>query len=460
MKNKTTLNTRYKLDIEVLSPVAINDGGTLSPLVDYFVSEGELHYVDEQEFQKLLAEDELVANRYEQQLVKTSKDGADGFLPDVIQSKEKLYLISNGKKVQFNGEKTLGFKTIVKSNGKAYIPGSSLKGAIKNAYLFYWLEKEVEGQKELALFIKDFKNRNDHKDKEKTIQRFVDVIQKKAFGIKDGYLYQPSSHLMLSDSSVLEFSDMAVANVTKQSLKERIEDWDLHTQEYIKIGAKLSFVLNINNMGEDWKDFNPSNAFVSLMNKSQEDLTEFFGVLNYYHNSLEQFIDGFDVEKHIVHVNSNEAILYVGGNKGIYKTTVLLAIRKYCENNGHEFFKLFGDLLQRKKAKGYQDFPNSLSHINGQRLGMLRIRDLNNDRYIQVSDKRYDELDLKSGNAVEGILQNIGKPNSKVLVVVDGEEKEFLVGGAKAVLKERSNALQIGNKCVFYWRDNNYYFTK
>lgn len=451
MVNKTILNTRYNLNLEVISPIAINDGGTLSPLSDYFVSAGELHYVDEEAFQKLLAEDESIANRYEQLLVKTSKDGADDFLYKVIQSERKLSQISNGNKVPFYGDKTLGFKTIIKSNGKAYIPGSSLKGAIKNAYLFYWLEKE--GQEKLKQFVKKFIALKNKRDKENEIKRFVDDVQKKAFGIKEGYLYQPSSNISLSDSTVLEFVDIAVANVTKQSLKEKVEDWDLHTQEYIREGASVSFVLNINKTDDDWSKFDSSNSFVVLMQESQKDLTALFEVLNYYHNSLQQFTDGFDLEKTVVDVGSNEAILYLGSNKGIYKTTVLLAVRQYCESNGYEFRDEFGDFLQRKR-KGYQDFPNAISHLNGQRMGMVKISNQ------QVGGKIYDEATLKSGNAIEGIIKKIDKPNSVVLVNVEGKEQVFAVGGAKAFLKEKPNALQVGKKCVFYWRNSNYYFSK
>ncbi|MCO7724395.1 type III-A CRISPR-associated RAMP protein Csm5 [Myroides odoratimimus] len=453
MVNKTILNTRYNLNLEVISPVAINDGGTLSPLSDYFVSAGELHYVDEEAFQKLLAEDESIANRYEQLLVKTPKDGADDFLHKVIQSEAKLSRISNGNKVPFYGGKTLGFKTIIKSNGKAYIPGSSLKGAIKNAYLFYWLEKE--GQEELKQFVKKFIALKNKKEKEDEIKCFVDDVQKKAFGIKEGYLYQPSSNISLSDSTVLEFVDIAVANVTKQSLKEKVEDWDLHTQEYIREGATVSFVLSINKTDEDWSKFDSFNPFVILMQESKNDLTALFEVLNYYHNSLQQFRDnGFDVEKTVVDVSSDEAILYLGSNKGIYKTTVLLAVRHYCESNGLNFINEFGYFLQRTKKDHYRDFPNTISHINRQRMGMVKISNQ------QVGGKIYDEATLKSGNAIEGIIKKIDKPNSEVLVNVEGKEQVFAVGGAKAFLKERPNALQVGKKCVFYWRDNNYYFSK
>lgn len=456
MKNKSTTNTRYHIDIEVLSPVTINDGETLSPLADYFVLDGELHYVDEQKFQALLAEDESIADRYEQQLTKTDTKGVDRFLMHVVQSKEQLSRISSGRKVRFTGEKTLDFKTIIKSNGKAYIPGSSLKGAIKNAFLFYWLEKEEAGQRELERFVNNFKRAPSAGDKMKAIKYFVDEVQKKAFGVKEGYLYQPSSYLLLSDSTVLEFADLAVANVAKQSLKDGIEDWDLHTQEYIKEGAQVSFTLGITNVKQTWEAFDSSNAFVSLMQKSSEDLTALFKVLNYYHKRLQQFTDKFNLEKPTIDVRPNEAILYVGGNKGIYKTTVLLAIREYFEKRGYNFRSEFGRLLQRNKVAKYQDFPNSLSHINRQRLGMVKIR----DKYAQVEERTYDESALRSGNPIEGIVQRIGKPNSEVLVNVEGKKQTYTVGGAKAVLKEKPNALQEGKRCVFYWRDNNFYFTK
>lgn len=460
MKNKVTIQTKYNLNIEVLSPVAINDGETLSPLADYFVLDGALHYVDEKEFQKILAEDEVVATRYEHQLLNASKEGVDDFLIQVVQSREKLARISSGKKVEFSGEKTLSFKTIIKSKGKAYIPGSSLKGAIKNAFLYYWLEKEETGKKELEKFVNRFRNSFSERDKKVLIKSFVDEVQKKAFGSREDYLYEPSSHLLVSDSTSLTFENIAVANVVKQSLTDKVEDWDLHTQEYIKEGAQLSFTLGIHQAELDWKAFDQANFFVSQMQSNQENLTAFFDVLNYYHNSLQQFTDGFNLEKPKVHINSNEAILYVGGNKGIYKTTVLLAIRRYFEKNGGGFKEVFGTFLQREKRKNYQDYPNSISHINRQRLGMIRISDLAKSKYVQVNDKTYDESMLKSGNSIEGIIQSIGKPNSEVRVNVEGKEQIRVVKGAKALMKEQPNALQVGSKCVFCWRNNDFYFEK
>lgn len=156
MSKDYKINRTFELKITTLSPLAINDGEVLSPLSDYYVSEGRLHYVDADKFQQLLGKDEALAEQYESKVEEMKIDSADRFFNDLISTQEKRSSISRSETVPYKGGNTLQLRTIIKSNGNPYIPGSAIKGAIKNAVLYYWLTKS--SPKSIESFVKKTKS--------------------------------------------------------------------------------------------------------------------------------------------------------------------------------------------------------------------------------------------------------------------------------------------------------------
>lgn len=404
------INYTFKLKLTVLSPLAINSGLERSPLSDYFVLDGLLYYVDPQKLQKILLRDKELQRKYESKIFKTKMDGADGFLNKLIENREKLKEIANMKPVPYKGSNTLLFKEVMKSNGQPYIPGSSIKGAIKNAVLYYWLTKvspatldsfvkenrqgilqciksiprlkelqDIRKKKEIneeqKKEIKRLKNQ--HREVNVRIDGFSKSVEGLAFGVEKSsrdhefILRQPAGNLKIRDSDGVNIQNLEVANVSRQSLKEKV--WDLHTQEYIKPGTVFVTDLQISELLQDWVLFNRNHFFTKSLRSCTSDLQPLISILSHFANVVINIQSRFNIATPDISVlKNNEALLFLGSGKGIYRSTVLMAIRNHYEGKGWNFNTEFAPLMA-DVASDYLDFPNSISHINNLPLGWVKL---------------------------------------------------------------------------------------
>lgn len=493
MEEQYHVNRTFHLKLTTLSPLAINNGEELSPLSDYFVSNGRLHYVDEVKFQELLLSDETLVDKYTTAVEKTKIISADGFINKLIP--QELNRISQPQTLSYKGGKTLQLKRIIKSNGQPFISGSALKGAIKNAVLYYWLS-EVSPQaiskfiednqrlfeffvanKESYLKLKSKRNQSLSEDEKseleslikteknviKNVDKLLNECEKEAFGILEdkAVLRQPASNLKISDSTGVSFSDNAeCGGVKRRTLKVDTKDWVLHTQEYIKSGVTFNTCLQISNAEQDWLKFDKTKGLAQLLINATSNLTPLFKVLNHFSNAVKDIQNVFKLEiPNVKNLKRNEAILFLGSGKGIYRNTVLMAIRKFYEEKGKDFKTVFAPLIYSIKSDS-EDFPNSVSHINNYSLGWVRITDINEDAYLEKTDKSYSLSEIYSGDAVEAMLKSIGKPNSTVEIKIAGETKEFFVQGTKSFLKKENHMLNPNTKCIVYWRNNHFNFNE
>lgn len=68
--------------------------------------------------------------------------------------------------------------TILKTpNGQPYVPGSSLKGAIKTALLYDWLTKQRAGQEWLRAFIQNLNSKERRRESEKQLEQQLNRYQ-------------------------------------------------------------------------------------------------------------------------------------------------------------------------------------------------------------------------------------------------------------------------------------------
>lgn len=425
-----TTNHLFSIHLTTLSPLAINNGEELSPLSDYFIIEGQLYYVDPEKFNNLLLSNKDILDNYEKGIIATEMakkgEGVDQFLNRIIGfDDDKLKSIATPVTYVYKGAKTLPLKSIIKSRGLPYIPGSAIKGAIKNAVLYYWLTGEDEGKKWVTDFIEEnnkqfkrsiqeiikyrkeisrinselkrlkkgnkklseietklIKEKERLKDRINKIDRnnrnllndFVDFCQKKAFGINQDYssiLRQPASNLKVADSDPCIENCIEVDNISRLSLKG--QDWELHSQEYVKSGISFGAELQISSQPNDWELFSEKYLLVKLLKSCKNDLMPLFNVLNYFYKEVKDCQKSFDVKiPSKDQLSSGEAIIYLGSGKGIYRNTALLAIRKYYDSKGYDFMNDFVPLFAKVKSD-YEDFPNSVSHIKQQPLGWIKI---------------------------------------------------------------------------------------
>ncbi len=482
MSKDYKINRTFELKITTLSPLAINDGEVLSPLSDYYVSEGRVHYVDADKFQQLLGKDKALAKQYESKVEEMKIDSADRFLNDLISTQEKRSSISRSETVPYKGGNTLQLRTIIKSNGNPYIPGSAIKGAIKNAVLYYWLTKsspksieffveknkklfeEFVSNKEQYEQLKSSKSLSNAEKKErekelrnlgnkvqKSLNSFLSESEKSAFNILDSkeMLRQPASNLKISDSVPVSFADnVEVSDVHRKTLKSDVKDWVLHTQEYVKPEVNFDVVLQISDSEQDWEKFSSQEGLSKILQDSQKNLNTIFEVLNHFSNAVKDVQREFNlvIPANSHFCNTNESLLFLGSGKGIYKNTILLAIRKYYKEKGRDFKTEFVPLLATIKSDS-EDFPNSVSHINNYPLGWVKITDINKDAYHREYDlPDFKRANLEKDSIIQGVLLELN-PIPKVQVSIDGEKQYLNANGLSKLKKESGVIPKIGATC-------------
>jgi CRISPR-associated protein Csm5 len=140
MKN----NNKYY--IKVLSPVSVGSGGSISPLMDYIQNEDEIMYINEGEFTNLLDKTDLI-DVFSEKVKKVSKRDKSTFLRNFLN---EYASVDPDEVADFNipfyrdsHDNPVEIAQIVKTKNHAYIPGSSVKGAIRTYILYDWMKEHL-----------------------------------------------------------------------------------------------------------------------------------------------------------------------------------------------------------------------------------------------------------------------------------------------------------------------------
>ncbi|MCC5918818.1 MAG: type III-A CRISPR-associated RAMP protein Csm5 [Cryomorphaceae bacterium] len=419
------IHKHFEIEIELLSPLVINSGEQLSPLTDYFVEDKTdysiLHYVDRQKLMDQLSLDEKLFQRYQNEVstINVNKPSANRILNKILE--EKLLLVSSGKKATYYGGNTTQLSAIIKSNGLPYIPGSSIKGAIKNAFLYHWLVITEKGKRELSKFVINNKailknsinkvsqltfevNQLNEKERElrrqkkklskkeinlkrklnesirkegknwnKTFLNFEDFIHINAFSTptQKGILKQPSGNLSIKDAPSFSFDRIAVATLKRSHLTK--DGWDVGLQEYIQSNSVTRTTISFNTSELDWEKANRHSEFGKILYKPS-NLSGLFQVFQSFYKDMKDIQQQFGLDIPDPDLAPNETILFLGSGKGIYRNTILMAIKKEYDRLDLNFKNDFLPIMF-PKAKKNDTFPVTCSHIKKQPLGWVKITD-------------------------------------------------------------------------------------
>ena len=182
-----------RIKIKILSPVHIGSGEELGSL-DYFIDNRVFYRIN---FDSLFLDPEFL--KYSESFIKNSAQARD--IREIIKDQKLLikhsaYSIPVLDGFQPNEEsRRYQVKTFVKSAGRVFIPGSSLKGAILSAMAYVFLVKEgreshFRNNSELLNSVIGMFSRNQKQEQDKKFSRWLDVT--------DSDLKNPSQVLSLS----------------------------------------------------------------------------------------------------------------------------------------------------------------------------------------------------------------------------------------------------------------------
>ena len=372
------LNQEHKLKLTTITPLSIlaDSGSDLSPYADYIVSEqGDcLYYVNHQQVDAVLAENPKLIDEY----VAGIKDGMNNnrsnfSLSNFLTSKLELD-IEDFRTVPTQGNwrnKKRNVQAIVKDGGRLYLPGSSLKGAMRTAILYCWLAYEESGEKEMQKIVETLRTiapkcerlnvlkkkknfelsdseRRERKDLDNERKRYIDSIfnEEVLFGKLSPKRDEPqiaplSQHLVCRDSEV--FSSKYLIATQAERIRRLPERKDIPKgrsgggsipmpREAVAANAPIltSFYVRKGMISEDcpiWYLNRDTKGILDALNNFSLDF------VNYEiekleegesHADLNYLIDFYyDLKKRI---EKGETFLRLGSGKTFYDNSLVLAL--------------------------------------------------------------------------------------------------------------------------------------
>lgn len=359
----------FKIKATVITPVSIGSGIQLSPYKDYFISNNKVHYVDEKKLSELLLSKENLMDQYVEGVANMDGNRSRFDLKDFIEhriSVDPFEVVRES--VSFNGDANakLPINGLIKMpNGQPYIPGSSIKGALKTALVYTDLQKTDFGKRWKVDFFKQLENINFNR---RVTERGLQQRLKEQLNALEGKLKSKaeiSNHSKVFQRlSVLDSTNKDNQNITVMDLKRT----DITVrQEVLQVNAVFHF--DVNSPIDNWSLFQEKiNRFASNNLRYFEDHEkEKERIYNMVEDSFEN--------------NTDEAFLPLGFGKGIYLNSILESLKDYAFDKGKEqvFENYLSVLYHNSRNLNIDTFPVTefKSFNESQPLGWIKLEKIN-----------------------------------------------------------------------------------
>jgi CRISPR-associated protein Csm5 len=257
MPQQTSINQTHRIKLTTVTPVSIGDGGSISPLADFTYDESsrQLYFLNQSAFEQLLQSDTNHLEAYIQEVDDSTSVKKDTMLVDFIEratGQSKPEVLSNyfhPTVVTAHGlNNALETATIVKNIDQPYIPGSTLKGAIRTAILYDWLLSK-QGEREVERYLETLQKWDASKARRREMERDAKrniLNEDDLFGSLRSTHGHESRRIKLSDSTPLNDALIALNTIRMPLRKGNRTDAVLEVpREAIAADASTRFVLGI-----------------------------------------------------------------------------------------------------------------------------------------------------------------------------------------------------------------------
>ena len=228
-----------RYEIEVISPVHVGSGGTISPIE--YVVEDNFYRVD---MDRLFEDKRFDTDGF----IEDAKAGAfylGRFAPEVAKEHVRYALdISESARTNLQGligSPSSEVREHIKTKDEAYIPGSSIKGAIRTAILWWVLKNDADRFDRAKKHLNNLVRSRDRVDK----KRVDDEIEKLVFGA------DPTEDILkalqVSDTSAVNVKELRIEEVRTLTTTQQGHNWKgFYTYvEALKPGTKLALETKI-----------------------------------------------------------------------------------------------------------------------------------------------------------------------------------------------------------------------
>jgi len=308
-----------KLRLKTISPVNIGNGEILSQFCDYVYDSGFIYYLDYDQIALELSKmpdgdkliDEFVAN------VRNQSGGSvrNRFrIKSFLENSGLDYKNFASKKIAVDDEIKEQIQLQIKTGSKPYIPGSSLKGAIRTAIVNYFFTGELEGEIRASKDIKEYIGQ--------------DILGK--------YDEDVLKFLQVSDTMPFEEEDLGIVKFYRFNFKNNSFEIPV-VKEVITPGSESSFRICLK------AKKNQVDRRFEFLEEGKEDLL--FEIINAYTRKnveselkelkksrgselqdVKEFYEGLLDEMSAG--SANEAYLRIGSGKTFYDNTVAHKLSK------------------------------------------------------------------------------------------------------------------------------------
>lgn len=351
------LGVKIPLQIKILTPVHIGGNAVLSPLADYWIDETKnIHLVDGAALAGAMYEAGQT-DRYIEQVkaVVTEKKGKvlQDFVRHTLQGEIKDFLGGISYK-SFGIHNPVDIDCCIQTDGEAYIPGSSLKGALRSFILQNWLlSGKPESEKALEEFLQAvviFSNRTDLRKNKQTSEIenvFREKAEEKLFGKLKDDKRLAASCLRVYDTGAVVNKEVSVYQLDRisilsgQSGKESIPV----LKQCIDKNAELTTTVYIDyNTAHNkqyhaiFKDIAGKEQLFRMINGVSIELVNYeLSVFNSQDADQRRFQNYTDflnaMKERIKEAGGNKAYMRLGYGKMQFYQTIALAVFKKTGND-------------------------------------------------------------------------------------------------------------------------------
>jgi len=310
-----------KFKLTVLSPVHIgdNENKNLNSLSDFVVEKNEVKIIDKNKLEQLFFENQEIMEDY---IKEVSYNSGRNYNLNIFLKKYNINSseILSEKKIPLIGHFTgKEIHSFISENGNNYLPGSSIKGVIRNALAYEFMKKTPE---------------------------LISAIEHKSFNSKPNFSYEEKQifgrnpfndilkYLQISDSMPFP-NATAIYTTYNYHLKNHNKTVPINN-ECLKPNAVSEFRINIkkpnpkilDNLNYDfWNEYlsykgickslnNFSLRFINNELSAIKEINDLNQTISFYNNLIEQ----------IANAKENEAFFCIGKGTTIMGKTILLAL--------------------------------------------------------------------------------------------------------------------------------------
>lgn len=381
-------------NISTITPLFIGDDKILSPYSDYIYKNGKVNYIDQNLLMQNIPDDRI--DYFIEQINKSAakKDNSKKFRLEEFIEQENIDIdkITKYSAFSYINPKAKQIKRFISTSGRIFIPGTSIKGALRTAVIYDYLKNTNDGENLINKLIEQLtkiehnfsnkknavlqienklkfeKNYRNKKELFRSLNKILYPFQEQLREIIKNIETNPFGKdakadffktILVSDTNTLFPEDcIYIDEIKRVKLKSTKPTGTPFLAELLQENTNLKFSVKQNKINENifnkyyFSDFDINKLFQLVNRFSKDQLQNQLKSLpyNYHYNGIKKKI------KDLLNLIENNIILIrIGANKTFFYNTIMSLLPKEQFNIFREIFRIGKNSKTNQLVRG--DFP-------------------------------------------------------------------------------------------------------